>query len=74
MHSDGEGHDTPWNESPPPDAGLLLPFSPDHVVPPSIVDKTKLSLVVQLGSGLQLLVGGASPTATQVVVDGQEIA
>jgi hypothetical protein len=37
MHSDVEGHDTPWNESPSAKPGLL-PLSPDHVVPPFVVD------------------------------------
>ena len=73
MHSDVEGHDTFENESPSSNPGLL-PLSPDHVVPPFVVDMTKDTLTGQFGNGLQSLDGnGPAPTATQVVVEGQEI-
>jgi hypothetical protein len=72
MHSDVKGHDTPWNESPSSVPGLLS-LSPDHVVPPFVVDMTNASCVGQLGNGLQPPRYGTAPTATQVVVEGQEI-
>ena len=75
MHSDVEGHETPENESPAKPNDSVAPRTPVHVAPASVVEASKETLPQGWADGEHdPAVGGALPTATQVVVDGHAMA